>query len=133
MRIYTVDGKPVLFLAAPARISFDLPAGTYAVSARFGLVPNALTDATCIAAHADGIGLEVKTSNEKQSSLPTEYLNPFKGSDHRYAASYSRTITVGPGEKVLVFLTQGRPGSNGSCDWSWIRDLKFIPIPAPHR
>lgn len=131
MRIYTIDDKPVLFLAAPAKMSFQLPAGTYAVSAKFGLVPNALTNATCLAAHADGIGLEVKTSDEDQSSISTEYLDPFNGPDHRYAATYSGSIRVGPGETVFVSFTEGRPGSNGSCDWSWIRDLKFTPVPTP--
>lgn len=124
-RTYTVDHQPVLFLPVPGTLTFDLPAGTYAVSARYGLMPNALTNAACLAAHADGVGFRVEVTNGTQPPVTT-YLDPFKDPAQRYAADYSGTLTVAAGERVTVGFTRGKADDNGACDWSWIRDLKFV-------
>lgn len=131
VRSYRVDGKPVLFLAAPASLIFSMPAGTYAVHATYGLMPNALTAPACLAAHADGIGFQIGIKGQPNDPATVAFLNPFGDPQHRYSADYSRMLTVGAGQMVKVSMTTGPAGSNGSCDWSWIRDLRFINAAAP--
>jgi hypothetical protein len=123
-RIFAVDGKPVLFLPAPGLLTFHLSPGTYTVSAQFGLMPNALTNRGCLAAHADGIGIQIDASADKQSSLMT-YINPFLNRSHQYAKRISGIIKIGNDRTATVAITTGPRGSNGACDWSWIRDLHF--------
>lgn len=56
-----------------------------------------------------------------------QYLDPFTDPQHRYRATYARTVTVAKGQVMEVAITHGPPGSNGACDWSWVRDIRFIP------
>lgn len=128
IRTYEVDGKTVMFLPAPGSLAFRLPAGTYAVSATFGLMPNALTNSTCLAARPDGVGVQVRVQGEPPDPMAIAYINPFKDPRHRYSANYSQQLTIAAGQTVMVSLTNGPPGSNGACDWSWIRDLHFTPV-----
>lgn len=122
---FTIGPQRVLFLPAPGSLTFHLPPGTYSVSARFGLMPNALTDEGCIKAHADGIGISAGILGESPDTFAVAYLDPFSDPRHHYAANFSHLLTVGAGQMVAVSLTSGPPGSNGACDWSWIRGLKF--------
>lgn len=131
-RIETVDGESVLLLPAPAAMQFRLPPGAYEVSAQYGVMPSALTNAACLAAHADGVGIAVDVGQGAYGS-PTATIDPFGDPRHRYAATFSQPVTVGPGGDAVVSLTTGAPGSNGACDWSWIRGLRFTPVPSPGR
>lgn len=127
-RQFKVDGKPVMFLGAPGTLTFQLPTGMYEVSAKFGLMPNALTDAGCLKAHPDGVGLTVGIQGDLSNPTRTAYINPFRNPQDGYAASFSGRISVKAGQTVAVLLTSGPTGSNGACDWSWIRDLHFEPV-----
>lgn len=127
-RLYTVDGKPVLFLPTPGSMTFKLAPGTYTVSAQFGLMPNAVANSACIAAHADGIGITIGVTGPTQAPPITAYVDPFSDPAHRYAADLSGTLTVGPDQAANVAFTIGKAATNGACDWSWIRDLKFIRL-----
>lgn len=129
-RLYTVDGKSVLFLPTPGAMTFKLAPGTYAVSARYGLMPNAVTDTACLAAHADGIGIRVGVTGQAQTPSITAYINPYSDPKHRYASDLSGTLTVGTDQTTTVAFTTGKAPGNGACDWSWIRDLKFTKQPA---
>ena len=131
-RIFMVDTQSVLFLPAPGSLTFNLPPGTYDVSAKFGLMPNALTDPGCLKAHPDGIGIQLSIQGEPADSSAVAYLNPFKGPQHRYAEDFSHQMKVGAGQAVTVSLINGPPGSSGACDWSWIRDLQFSREAAAH-
>jgi len=126
-RIERIDGESVLLLPAPASLEFQLPPGTYAMTARFGVMPNALTNAACRAAHADGVGIEVRAEKGGHATA-TVSINPYKDPRHEYAATFSHEVTVGLGQPVVVSLTSGPRGSNGACDWSWIRGLRFTPV-----
>lgn len=128
IRTYEVDGKSVMFLPAPGSLTFHLPAGTYDVSATFGLMPNALTNSACMAAHPDGVGIQVAVQGESPNPAAAAYINPFKDPRHRYSANYSHLLTIAAGQTAMVLLTKGPPGSTGACDWSWIRDLHFTPV-----
>lgn len=124
-RNFMIGSQNVLFLPAPASLTFSLPPGTYDMSARFGVMPNALTDPGCIAAHPDGIGIQLGVHGEPADPGAVVYLDPYKDPQHRYAADFSHRLKVGAGQTVTVSLTSGPPGSNGACDWSWIRDVRF--------
>lgn len=128
-RVYTVDDQPVTFLPAPGTMTFDLPPGAYDFSARYGLMPNALTTPACLAAHADGIGIRVTVQGLPDAI--TAAMNPFADPKHAYAATLTHRIAVRPGEQVTIALTDGPAGSNGACDWSWIRDVHFRPVSPP--
>jgi hypothetical protein len=125
-RIYSVDGKPVMFLPSPGLLTFHLPPGTYDVSTQYGLMPNALTNPGCLAAHADGFGIEIGVQGGTQTPL-SAYIDPFKDPARKYDKNISGVISLKAGQLATVAITTGPPGSNGSCDWAWIRDLKFTP------
>lgn len=125
---YTVDGHDVMFLPPPGSSKFDLPAGTYQVSVKFGLMPNALTNQTCLAAHPDGIGIWAGIAGEAPTPGATQSLDPFTDPKHRYSATYSRTLTVAKDQTVQIVMTNGASGNNGVCDWSWLRDIHFTRI-----
>jgi hypothetical protein len=127
-RNYTVDGQPVMFLPAPGSLTFRLPAGTYEVSATFGLMPNALGNATCLAAHSDGIGMSASIEGASPDPASLRYINPFTDPGHRHQAHYTYRLTVPADHSVLVSLNNGPSGSNGACDWSWLRDVRFTPL-----
>lgn len=131
-RNFMIGLQRVLFVPAPGLLTFDLPPGTYDVSAKFGLMPNALTDPGCLKAHPDGIGIQLGIQGEPADLSTTAYLDPYKDPQHRYAADFLHRLEVGAGQTVTVSLTSGPPGSNGACDWSWIRDLRFEPSPSSH-
>lgn len=127
-RNYTVDGQPVMFLPAPGLLTFHLPSGTYQISATFGLMPDALGNATCLAAHSDGIGMSVGIEGASPDPDSLQYINPFTDPSHRYKAHYTYRLTVPAGHSVVVSVNSGPPGSNGACDWSWLRDVRFTPL-----
>ena len=127
-RNYTVDGKPVMFLAAPGSLTFRPPAGIYEISATFGLMPNALGNPTCLAAHPDGIGMSVGIEGAPLNPAALQYVNPFSDPSHRYQAHYAYRLTVPAGRSVVVSVNSGPPGSNGACDWSWLRDVRITPL-----
>ena len=131
-RIFMVGSESVMFLPAPGSLAFHLPPGTYDVSAKFGLMPNALTDPGCLRANPDGIGIQLGIQGEPADSSAAAYLNPYKDPQHRYAADFSHRLRIGTGQTVTVSLTNGPPGSSGACDWSWIRDLQFDREAAAH-
>lgn len=124
-RNFMIGPQGVLFLPAPAVLTFNLPPGAYDVSARFGVMPNALTDPGCLKAHPDGVGIQVGIQGEPADPSAVAYLDPYKDPQHRYAADFSHRLKVAAGQTVAVSLTSGPPGSNGACDWSWIRDVRF--------
>lgn len=127
-RNYTVDGQPVMFLPAPGSLTFRPPAGTYEISATFGLMPDALSNPTCLAAHPDGIGMSVGIEGASPDPASLRYINPFADPSHRYQAHYTYRLTVSAGHLVVVSVNSGPPGSNGACDWSWLRDVRFTPL-----
>lgn len=131
-RNFMIGTRGVLFLPAPASLTFNLPPGTYDVSAQFGLVPNALTDDGCLNAHADGVGIQLGIEGASPDPSAVAYLDPYADPHHRYAGNFSHRLKIGAGQAVIVSLTNGPPGSNGACDWSWIRDLRFHRDDAPH-
>lgn len=131
-KIFTVDARKVLFLPAPGSMAFRLRPGTYDVSAQFGVMPNALTDAGCMRAKPDGIGLELHVTGQPEDSTTAAYLDPFSDPLHRYATDFSHRLVVPPGQTVELATTSGPPGSNGACDWSWIRAVRFEPVPKPY-
>jgi len=124
-RIFTVGSQSVMFLPAPGSLTFHLPPGTYDVSATFGLVPNALTDPGCLRAHPDGVGIRLDVPDGPSDPTAVAYLDPYKDPQHRDAADFSHRLKIGAGQTVTVSLISGPPGSNGACDWSWIRDVRF--------
>jgi hypothetical protein len=124
-RNFTINAQNVLFLPAPASLTFDLPPGTYNVSSRFGLVPNAMTDPGCLEAHPDGIGMRLGIQGAPPDTSAVAYLDPYSDPQHRDSEIFSHRLEVGDGQTVVVSLINGPPGSNGACDWSWIRDLQF--------
>lgn len=127
-RSYTVDGQSVMFLPAPGSLTFRPPAGNYQISATFGLMPNALGNPTCLAAHSDGIGMSVSIEGASSNPASLQYINPFTDPSHRYEAHYAYRLTVPAGRSVTVSLNNGSAGSNGACDWSWLRDVRFTPL-----
>lgn len=127
-RNYTVDGQPVMFLPAPGSLTFRLPGGTYQISATFGLMPDALGNPTCLAAHSDGIGMSVGIEGASPDPDSLQYINPFTDPRHRYKAHYTYRLTVPAGHSVVVSVNSGPPGSNGACDWSWLRNVRFTPV-----
>lgn len=131
-RIFTVGTHSVMFLPAPATLTFHLSPGIYGVSAKFGLVPNALTDPGCLKAHPDGVGIQLGIQGKPADPSAVAFLDPYKDSRHRYAGDFSHRLKVDAGQTVTVSLTSGPPGSNGACDWSWIRDLQFNREGATH-
>jgi hypothetical protein len=126
-KIFTVADKTVMFLPGQATLTFSPPAGTYTISARYGIMPNALTTPACLQAKADGIGIGVGIEGSPVADAMIDYLNPFKDPSSTYEATFSRTLEVKPQQRVILSLTDGAPGSNGACDWTWIRDVRFDP------
>ncbi|WP_130619625.1 hypothetical protein [Dyella amyloliquefaciens] len=128
-RRWEVNGQNVLNFQAPATITFDLPQGHYAVSAQFGLNEGATTDPTCLSAHPDGIGLSAYADGQdpQQGSM---YLNPYALPHSALEATYSHQVSVQRGQRLRISINQGPPGSNGACDWAWIRDVHITPIPS---
>lgn len=123
-RVYVVDGRPVVFLPPPQSLRFHLRPGTYDVSLQYGLMPSALTTPTCLAAHSDGVGISVTVPGNPASSASAS-IDPWTDPRHRYSSSFSHRITVRDSGEVVVSTTNGPPGSNADCDWSWIRDVRF--------
>jgi hypothetical protein len=125
-RRWPVNGLDVLNFQAPVTISFDVPPGVYNVSARYGLNEAATANPTCLAAHADGIGLAFHV-DPQDTVTGAAYLNPFKDKQTPLTSTYARRITVQPGQQLHLTITIGPPGSNGGCDWAWIRDVRVEP------
>lgn len=123
-RSYRVDGKSVMFLPAPGSLTFTLPSGRWFVHASYGVMPNALTNAACLAAKADGIGIVARIAGQPITADAIGRIDPFDDPHHRYRAEYSHALTVEPGEKVSLSVTAG-PSGNGACDWSWVSDVRF--------
>lgn len=126
-RRWKVDGAQALNFQAPATLSFKVPGGTYAVSAHYGIVPNALNNSACLHAHPDGIGIGISSGNQTPQARAFDYLNPFSDPAHRYAGDFARTIIVQKGEPLNLRISIGPPGSNGACDWAWLRDVRIVP------
>lgn len=118
-------GKPAVFMHAPGTLSFDVAPGTYSLRAEVGIRTAALTLPACAA--ADGIVIRVTTSAAPTPVFSTR-LDPF--ADKQSA----NPVPVGPlalslpdGGTITLRLEPGEPGSNGVCDWSYLRDLTLEP------
>ncbi|GEM_PF-3522376 len=122
-RRWRVDGADALNFQAPATLVFSVPAGRYAISAHYGIAPNALDNKACLAAHPDGIGIGAGVEGQPLTASAFDYLDPFRDSAHRYAADLTRTVEVPANRRLQLTISIGPPGSNGACDWAWLRDV----------
>lgn len=129
------NSSAALFLHFPNHMTFTLAPGDYRVSASYGIVAGAVSDKGCLAAHADGIGIALGIAGQPPLPGNVAYLDPFRDPHVGTSAKLVRTLTVLPGQQAEVALTEGPPGSNGACDWAWIKDVRFEPVTAgsaPH-
>lgn len=126
--LVTFDRQRALFLGAPGALTFRLPPGHYSVTAQFGVLPNALANAVCLRNHPDGVGLQVGVGGNSSTPGAAQYIDPFADPQHRYSANYVGQITVAANQSTVVRMNNGPPGSNGACDWSWIRNLRFTRV-----
>jgi hypothetical protein len=133
LRIVTEDGQDSLFLHAPATLSFQPPPGRYRISATFGIQESAITDQACVKAGPDGVGISLILHHAgEQTMLWHGNVDPFHTAQDRGAHHMSIfAVDIGAGESVDYRVDTGEAGTNSSCDWSYLRDLKFVPSTDP--
>lgn len=127
LRVVIDEGKPSVFLHAPATMSFAPAAGRYRISATFGLQSVALSDPGCRKAGADGVGASlVLRHGSKQTRLWHAELDPYR--NERDAGPHQALVAavqIMPGDEVDWRIDPGHGGDNTSCDWSYVRDFVF--------
>jgi hypothetical protein len=126
LRVVTEDGAESVFLHAPATLSFSPASGRYRIFATFGIQSSALTDPDCARASPDGVGITlVRHDGAKETPLWHGKVDPFHvGQDHgpqrlQILADFSA------GDRVDFRVDVG-DANNSSCDWTYLRNLKFV-------
>lgn len=122
------DGAAALFMHPPARLSFDLPAGSYVVEGEVGVRKAALSTPDC--APADGVAVSVQAAGAAPVRLAR--INPFADrSAPNPVRFHSDPITLAA-DGVLDYRVEfGDADSNPACDWAYVRGLKISPAPNP--
>jgi hypothetical protein len=127
LRVILEDDKEAVFLHAPAALAFKPPPGRYTIAAAFGVQTIAWQDPGCAKANADGIGVSlVLHHGDTEATLWHGEVDPF----HVAKDKAGGRLSLGPidiaAEDVIDYrVDPGHQGANTSCDWSYLRELKF--------
>jgi hypothetical protein len=127
LRVILEDGKDVVFMHAPATLAFRPPPGRYTIAAAFGVQTIAWQDPGCAKANADGVGISlVLRHGDTESTLWHGEVDPF----HVDKDKAGRRLDLGAidiaAEDVVDYrVDPGHGGTNISCDWTYLRELKF--------
>jgi hypothetical protein len=132
LRVILVDDKEAVFLHAPATLAFKPAPGRYTIAANFGVQSSAWQDPGCAKANADGIGVSlVLRHGDTESTLWHGEVDPFHVAkdkeEHRLNLG---AIEIAAEDVVNYRVDPGHGGANTSCDWSYLRELKFIKAAA---
>ncbi len=124
------DGQESLFMHAPAALDFQPSPGTYSLKATFGIQRIAINDAGCMKALPDGIGAAfVLRHGDAETVLVHRQINPFHDVKDVGAQRLEvDAVEITQGDTLTYRVDTGPEGKNVSCDWSYVRDLMFIPV-----
>jgi len=126
LRVVKEDGSDSLFLHAPATLSFNPTPGYYRISAIYGIQNTALTDPDCVRASPDGVGITlVLRHGDKETPLWHGGVDPFHVAQDHGAQHLRIFANIRAGDSVDYRVDVGG-GKNSDCDWSYLRDLKFV-------
>ena len=138
LRVFDENGHRAVFLQSPGSIEFAPSSGRYHVTATVGIQDIALHEADCIAARPDGIGVSLIVHHDNVANVVWhEEIDPFHSQKdigpHKLDA---QRVEVRDGDTVEYRVDPGHHGTNTSCDWSYVRDFKFVhetdgPPPSP--
>jgi len=122
------DGQESLFMHAPASLDFQPPPGIYSVQATYGIQRIAVSDAGCIQAKPDGIGVSIVLRHGGEETILTHNeINPFQTATDVGPQHLAYTgIEVAEGDTLTYRVDAGPAGKNVSCDWTYVRDLMLV-------
>jgi hypothetical protein len=116
-----VDGEPALYLHAPARLDFDLPAGDYRLSLRAGVLRASVDHPGCET--GNGIRAEIRLGDRPDDPPAVEAtINPHDPDRptfrHTLAASWQQAA---PGRVSVRLDDRG----SAHCDWGYVARLQI--------
>lgn len=118
------DGRPSLFMHAPAEMVFSIPEGRHEFSATFGIRSDALTSPGC--EPADGVTFWV--GRKDGTEIYSRHVDPFsKRADRGAQRVQGIAFSVDTPTTVALRVMPGKPGANTACDWGYVRDLQITP------
>lgn len=122
-------GAKVLFVHAPATLTFAPEPGVWSISGEFGLLSSAYD---CQA--SDGVALIVErvAPNGKVTTLLTNAIDPVhKAADRGAQVFEAEPFSVDSGDRILVRSAPGLSENSGAdCDWSYFGGITFAATPS---
>ena len=127
--VVSEGGSDVLFVHAPATLTFAPDPGTWSISGKYGLLSSAYD---CQA--SDGVALiaERVAAKGKVTQLLARAIDPVhKNADRGAQAFETESFSVGSGDKILLRSAPGLSNNAGTeCDWSYLGGITFARTPA---
>ncbi len=118
-KLINENGLYGVFVHAPGEVRFDLPTGTYRITAEFGLLNDIQQYATTV---ADGVTFSVTAADKHYFSRHLAPSDVNQGIQHLSID----TVTM-DGTSPLIFHTLS--GENTAYDWSFWRNIKIQTTP----
>lgn len=126
------NGKPALFMHAPATLEFAPPPGAYAVQIEFGLRSAAYVAPECLQAQADGVDLQLGRSDVNAPLLYARGINPYRlAADGGPQHVELPRVDLVPGEGLRLSIAGGEGGGNFACDWGYVSAFRLTPLATP--
>ena len=106
--------------------------GTWRMNGEFGLRASMVEDAGCAAVN-DGVRLSIdrRSDTGETETLAVFDIDPLRVVTDRGAQPFEVSANVREGDQLVVNLEPGPPGSQTSCDWSYLRDVRLSQVDAP--
>lgn len=126
------NGKPALFMHAPATLEFAPPPGAYAVQIEFGLRSAAYAAPECLQAQADGVSLQLARSDADAPPLYTRSVNPYRlAADGGPQRVELPRVELAAGEGLRLSIGGGEGGSTFACDWGYVSAFELKSLTTP--
>lgn len=119
----SIEGRSVLVVHAPSELVYELEPGRWRVEARFGMLPP--SDETIC---TDGAVFAFVLRNERgDAAFWRQALDPRGRTSDRSMQRTAREFTLPEGTRFVLRTNVG-PRSDGSCDWCYWTDVRFVRV-----